>query len=151
MLYLGFDGTWRWRYLDNAVPYERFWSNVVDFLASFRPMKKRLIITSSAQTVPVGSRMEISAKVYDESWKLLTADGYTIQMVNTQTHLAQPIRLAPDGRKDGLFKLTVPMAEPGEYELAAADGTPADNVAGKFVTVTLPQEEFEARRPTRGR
>ena len=150
VVYVGFDSTWRWRYVSNAAHYERFWGNVVDFLASYRLMKKHVLITSSGDQFPVGATMTISAEVYDEKFDPATADKYVVRMVNPRTGSAQPIELTHESRpggkgeilRSGLFRGSVKLTDTGEFELTGPEGLAVDTVAGKTITVTLPQEEF---------
>lgn len=150
VVYVGFDSTWRWRYVSNAAYYERFWGNVTDFLASYRLMKKHVLITSSGDQFPVGATMTISAEAYDEKFDPATADKYVVRMVNPRTGAAQPIELTHESRpggkgeilRSGLFRGSVKLTDTGEFELTGPEGLAADTVAGKTITVTLPQEEF---------
>ena len=49
VLYLGFDGTWRWRYVEEAAYYNRFWSNTLEYLASYHVTHKRVTLSALVQ------------------------------------------------------------------------------------------------------
>ena len=148
VLYVGFDSTWRWRYVSEGSYFRRFWSNAIDYLGSYRLMKRRVILTSAGDSFTVGERMRITAEVYDAEYRPLVADSYPVRLVNTRTGAEQLVTLTPAGSgksgdgPSGRFRRSIRLTAPGEFELTVADGTEADQVAGKVVTVALPREEF---------
>ncbi len=147
-LYLGSDETWRWRALDGAAYYRRFWSNVLDFLASGRLQKKRVIITTGADRFAVGEEMSLRVEAYDRDYRPLEDETFVVQMIDRKTGQAEAITLKADAKRKakGYYEASVKLRRIGSFELTALEGTERDEaVAGKTVSVTLPQEEF--RRP----
>ncbi len=147
-LYLGSDEIWRWRALDNGAYYRRFWSNVVDFLASGRLQKKRVIITTGADRFAVGEEMPLRVEAYDRDYRPLEDETFVVQMIDRATGRAEAITLKSDVKRKakGHYEASVKLRRIGSFELTALEGTERDEaVAGKTVSVTLPQEEF--RRP----
>ena len=145
-LYLGTDETWRWRALEDGVYYRRFWSNAVDFLASGRLQKKRVVITAGADRFSVGDELRLRVEAYDRDYRPLDAETFTVEMIDRGSGKARKITLRPDPKKKakGHYEAQVKLIEIGTFELTAMRGDPtrADAVAGKTITVTLPQEEF---------
>ncbi len=145
-LYFGTDETWRWQAVEDGMFYQKFWSNVVDFLAAGRLQKKRIIITTGADCFAVGEEMKIRVEAYDRTYKPLAKDEFRVDMVETTTGAVQTITLIRDARKkiSGRYEALIPLKEVGTFELTAMKDDPSykDEVAGKTITVTLPREEF---------
>ena len=149
VLYLGFDGTWRWRYLRNAAYYDRFWSNAVDFLAAGRLEKKRILITAGGTVFDAGSDIRVRVEAYTRDFSPLEGKAFTVRLVNRDT--SEATEHALEAVKPGIFEGILPAARTGKFDLVpkadaagAADWTDAD-VAAKPLEVRLPEEEF--RRP----
>jgi len=162
VLYVGFDSTWRWRYVQGATYYEKFWSNTVDFLAAGRLEKKRLIITTGGETFDTGAEIRVRVEAYDREFEPLKADSLTVRMTNLATgesteHVLKAAKRGPGDAGDagavreGLFEGVIPATQTGTFEIrpAAGEGTAAnwtdEDVAPRRIEVRLPQEEF--RRP----
>lgn len=148
-LYVGTDETWRWRFVNDAAYYQRFWQNLVDFLAAGRLQRKRVILTTGAERFSIGEEMRLRAEVYDRDYQPLAEETFTVEMVDTATGKAQTISLSREAKKKtkGHFEAVVPLQTVGTFELTAMRDNPEykDEVAGKTITVLLPEEE--TRRP----
>ncbi len=142
VLYFGSDETWRWRYLEAARHYERFWANAIDFLASYRQMKRRVLLATGSADAALGERLGVTAEVYDEAFEPLEAPDYTVRLIDAETGAATPIRLQPDGRTPGLYRGSVRLEKAGDFELKGPAGVADEDVAGRFITVSRPREEF---------
>jgi len=145
VLYMGFDSTWRWRYVRGALYYKKFWSNVVDFLARDR-LKKRQV---SIAAVSEDTLLKITADVYDATYRPLDKPTYTVRIINTTTHRSKEATLlhaeskSKDTRKSPRFAGTVEGMAPGIYKVTAATNVPADTVADTVVTIAPSRVEFE--------
>jgi len=146
VLYVGFDSTWRWRYVQQGRFYRKFWSNVIDYLASYRQMKRRVVLSVAADTVTVGEPVRLAAEAYDEQLQPWSADTFDVRLVNTSDGDVQVHQLTRDavGGDGGLpiYRRTVKITEPGEYRLTVA-GVPAEDLLARTITVVLPSEEFD--------
>ena len=148
-LYLGTDETWRWRYLDDGRYYRRFWHNVVDFLAAGRGQKQRVVITTGAERFTVGDKMRIRVEAYDRDYRPLTAEKFIVEMIPRAKGKTERIelRLKAGKKHQGRYEAEIVLKQVGVFELTAKrdDPTYKGLVAGKTITVGLPEEE--RRRP----
>lgn len=147
VVYVGFDDSWRWRYVADGAYYRRFWGNMVEHLGSYRMLRKRVLIAAAGESFAVGERIAVSAEVYDEQIEPAEQAEFVIRAVHVETGAAVPVVLAGDGRdghagRAGLFRGSVVLRRPGQYVLTAAAGFADDQVAEKYLAVTTPQEEF---------
>ena len=165
VLYLGFDGTWRWRYLKNAFYYDKFWGNTIDFLAAGRLEKKRVVVTTGGTSFDTGSEIRVRVEAYDREFEPLKAPSLKVRLVNTETgeateHVLQAAKRGAAGEaapspaaatRDGLFEGVILANRTGTFEVRpAADaggdaGWTDEDVATRRIEIHLPQEEF--RRP----
>ncbi len=150
-LYMGFDSTWRWRYVQDAYYYDKFWSNVIDYLAAYRLENKRIRLTVPGERFAQGTAVTVKAEVYDAQYKPLGASTYTVRLINTVTKAQHELVLkhdqkqTKDNRVSPLYSAEVKLSEVGEFALTGPndpDDPEGKNVIGKVITVTLPQEEF---------
>jgi hypothetical protein len=149
VLYMGSDGTWRWRFVDDAKPYRRFWASAMDFLSAGRLEKKRILITTGGERFDAGSDIRVRVEAYNRDFTPMEAESFTVLMTREGTEESAAHVLRPT--KPGFFEGTILADRTGSFELtakAAGDG-PADwldeDVATRRVQVQLPQEEL--RRP----
>jgi len=145
-LFIGFDETWRWRYLTDGYYYRLFWHNVMDFLAAGRLQSKRIIITTGADRFAVGENLRIHVEAYGRNYEPLEEETFEVEMINAATKAVQKIVLQRDPKKKlaGHYEATLPLKTQGSFELTAKREDPSykDEVAGKTITVALPEEEF---------
>ncbi len=143
-LFVGSDETWRWRQLADGAYYRRFWSNVMDFLAAGRMEKKRVVISAGGDRFRVGQEIRISAEAYDENYTPLAQESFDVDVVNAQAGTSRQITLPRSANQPGRYEGRLTLAEPGAYELSAkmAGEGAKNDVAGKSLVVTLPEEEF---------
>jgi len=149
VLFLGFDGTWRWRYVRDACYYNRFWGNVVDFLAAGRLEKKRVIITTGGAVFDAGSDIRVRVEAYTRDFAPMDAKTFTVRLAPLGGGEASEHVLA--AVKEGFFEGVIPAARTGRFEIVpkadpggAGDWTDQD-VTPKRIEIRLPEEEF--RRP----
>ena len=174
-LYIGFDETWRWRYLADGMYYRRLWVNVVDFLAAGKFQQKRITVTipTGGDRFDVRQDIRIRVEAYDRNYQPLEKDAFWVELIDAATgSVVKKIRLEPVKRKarrrpvdpaaaeapgpvtvaaveketvKGLFEATHKLSRVGTFHLTAGpdQSVEADDVAGKTIVVTLPQEEFQ--------
>jgi len=145
VMYVGTDETWRWRSLKDAYYYERFWSNVVRYLATLQA--RNVVITAGGDRFSVGERITISAEVYDEKndYKPLAADSFTVVMVNSRDPQdVQEIVLKPsEGGRPGQYSKEIVAAHQGAFLLTALRGDPkaGEKVASKEIIIAPSEVE----------
>ncbi len=141
VVYVGVQEIWRWRVLRDGEFHRRLWSNVVRFLATLQP--RMVTITAGGDTFTAGERITVEAEVYDEKFEPLTAESFTVRLVDVETGDAQSVDLPAVEDRPGRYRKTITIARTGAYELTAlADDPDAEQkVAGKRITVELPQAE----------
>jgi hypothetical protein len=71
-IYMGFNGTWRWRKLGERA-FDRFWVQAVRFLVEGRVAggKRRGRLATDRDTYPIGGRVAVSAVLYTPSFEPL--------------------------------------------------------------------------------
>jgi len=145
-LFIGFDESWRWRFIADGTYHRRFWANVVDFLAAGRLESKRVIITAGGDRFAVGETLQLRVEAYARDYKPLQQESFVVEMIDRSTQQVRKITLQRDPAEKALghYAADVPLTAVGEFELTALrdDPTYKDDVAGKTITVTLPEQEF---------
>jgi hypothetical protein len=145
VLYVGFDGTWRWRFLRDGYYHRLFWSNVVRYLATLRA--RHVIITAGGDRFSAGERITIEAEAFDENFTPLKADTFDVEMIDTKTGQGETIVLKAvldkDGEPTGRYKATIRATRKGTFELTAMRGDPLakEKVQSKTIRIELPKAE----------
>ncbi len=143
VLYIGFDESWRWRFLRDSRYYRIFWSNVVRYLASLKA--RQIVITTGGERFNVGQEITIRAEAYDDEFRPLTTKTLDIVKINIGTQEKETLHLTKDESGKGRYKLTVKMAHAGTFNLTALEDDPlaGEKVASKRIVVSLPQAEWK--------
>ena len=125
-LYMGFHSSWRWRKLGERY-FDRYWVQAVRYLVEGRLVggKRRGRITTDRDVYPVGSRVAISASLFDAAFEPLAAP--TVLAV---------VRPAASGAAPVETQLKAVPDRPGHYE-GSALGT---QLGVNTIEVTLPDE-----------
>jgi hypothetical protein len=146
-LFLGFEGTWRWRPIDEAASYERFWSNAMEFLGAGRLESKRILVTTAGDTFDAGSDVEVRVEAYSRDLSPLKAEALVVEMRPLEGGSA-PVRRTLRRSRPGLYAGVIRADRVGAFELdvvsddkGAADWTPQD-ISSRRIRVQLPQAEF---------
>jgi hypothetical protein len=83
VLFVGFDDTWRWRFNTQEKIFGRFWSQAVYIAGIPRTVGTKLTQLSLDTPEPVlGKSGQLYARVFDENFKLLTADEIDATLEN---------------------------------------------------------------------
>ncbi|HUU60626.1 MAG TPA: vWA domain-containing protein [Phycisphaerae bacterium] len=143
VLYIGFDATWRWRYVQDGYYQRRFWANVMQYLATLKA--RRVIITTGGDRFDVGKEITIDVTAYDEQFRPLKDKTFDVEMIRTDTSESKTLTLKALEGKPGRYKLTIQAIESGTYGLTALRGVPnaEELVAGKRFLIELPRAEAE--------
>jgi hypothetical protein len=146
VFYIGFDGTWRWRSLDNAAHYERFWINAIEFLGSGRLEKKRIVVTTPAETFDAGTEIPVRVEAYNKDMNPMDAKGLVLEARSLDA--ARITKHTLRRERPGVYTGSIRLDRVGAYDLdvksddkGAADWTPED-VATRGINVRLSQVEF---------
>jgi hypothetical protein len=123
VLYMGFDGSWRWRRAGEEV-FDRFWVRSVRYLLEGRLMggRRRGRLATDRDVYAVGSRIAVTARLYDAAFEPLTEP--TVPAV---------VRTGPDAPPQEMLLRQV-ANRPGHYEGSVIAG----RVGTTRIEVTLP-------------
>jgi len=143
VLYMGFDATWRWRYIRDSYYHRLFWSNVIRYLATLQA--RHVVITAGGDRFSAGERITVEAEVYDENFNPLKKPAFEVEKVDTQTGEAETIVLeaVDTEKKPGRYEATLRATRTGTFELTALKGDPmaAEKVQTKVIRIELPKAE----------
>ncbi len=136
-LYVGFDSTWRWRFLREAYYFRTFWKDVVNFLAPLRI--RQVAVTTPKPQYDLGERVPLEVEAYDEKFQPVTADTYAVIVTHTEDRAVKPRRVelqAVDAvRKPGLYKGVLEALEVGKYLIQPAVPIPEERVDDSRIEV----------------
>lgn len=144
-VFLGFNGTWRWRSIGRQAEYfDRFWTKVIRFLVETRSLqnRRRGFVQSEKPDYEIGEKIVVTARLLDPFYKPITAtqiEGKVESASNTGT----PV-LFQQTNKEGDYQTTFEVEEIGEHtisvELPGAAGGDPETIEATF-NVLLPQVE----------
>ncbi|HUS47906.1 MAG TPA: vWA domain-containing protein [Phycisphaerae bacterium] len=137
VLYIGFDSTWRWRYLEDAYYFRTFWRDAVKFLA---PVKIRQVsISASKVRYDLGVPVAVEAEALDDKYEPVTTDTYKILVIETSgmaRRSSQVVLKAYDPKtRPGLYAGTIEDLEEGKYEFAPMVPVPDERVETSHIEV----------------
>ncbi|MBS3820683.1 MAG: hypothetical protein KGY81_02855, partial [Phycisphaerae bacterium] len=142
VVYVGFDETWRWRFVDDGFYHRRFWGNIVRYLAPLNA--RQVIITAGGDRFSAGQKITLEVEAFDKEFKPRTEPTFTIRMVDTKTGEAVEHELAAIDNRPGQYTATIVASRTGTFDLTAADDTiDPSQVAGKQIVIELPQAESQ--------
>lgn len=146
-LYLGFDGTWRWRRLGHDSEYfDRFWIQAVRFLVEGRRIggQRRGQITLDREVVAVGAPVTIGARLYQPTFEPMNEP---VVAATIESPGAAPVGVelrAVEGRP-GQYEGSVVATRVGAGEIVVQlPGSQAGEVVRltRRFTAELPRVEF---------
>ncbi len=146
-VYMGFDGSWRWRNSGyDAEFYKRFWVQMVRYLVEGRTLagKRRGVIETARARYEVGDRVRFTARLKELNYDPLEAEEVTAEvLVPGSEPIALPFRKVEN--TPGGFQATLPVASPGQYVTRIElPGEGAEKLLiEKSITVTLPVKETQ--------
>ena len=117
-VFLAFDSTWRWSYLDPGDScFHRFWGKLIQQLGSNRMMAgtDHAMVSTDHTDYALGDRVLIRASVVDASYEPMKQDTVKV-LIQGPDHLPQAASLArnPDS---GDFEGSWTAARQGEHEI----------------------------------
>jgi len=153
VLYMGFDGTWRWRRLGEQT-FDRFWVRALRFLLEGRLMggKRRGRIATDRDVYPLGGRITVTARLYDAAFEPL-AEPAVLAVVRAGPEVPpQEMTLRPVANRPGHYEGTFIAGHvgDGEIEVTLPDALGAKPIRlTRQVTVEPPRVEFQDPRLNR--
>jgi len=153
VLYLGFDSLWRWRRVGERY-FDQFWVQAVRYLVEGRLMggQRRGRIATDRDVYSVGSRIVVTARLYDSAFEPLTDP--TVLAVVRPPPPAPPVEmeLRQVANRPGHYEGSVIAGEVGPAEIAitlpdARSGQPVRLT--RQVTIEPPRVEFRDPRLNR--
>lgn len=145
-IFIGFDSTYRWRYLDEQF-FDGFWARVVDRAGRSKQLGGNYpfrLSTPQANYQP-GGQAKVTARFLDESQM---EPGLQRLYGDVERGDDQPIPLTLiAGNKAGEFSATFPVSQPGTYFVRVWLGDEAAGASVKAATlpikVEFPNKELE--------
>ncbi len=148
-LFMGFDGTWRWRRLGHhAEFFDKFWIQTARFLVNTRSVQglRRGTIDTDKPEYELGDTIGLSARLFDPRYEPLTLDQVsgTLKLVDSQSSI--PVIFKKLAGQDGDYQLNRTAAQVGQYELTLDLPGARDENAVEPVTfrVNAPSVETKA-------
>jgi hypothetical protein len=128
-LFMGFDGTWRWRKLGEK-HFDRYWIQTVRFLVEGRLMggKRRGRIGTDRDLYAIGDRIAVTAKLYTEDFKPLERPSV-------------PAVIRAGAAAPGEFELKAVPGRVGQYQATLT----ASNLGINEIVVELSREKTDKK------
>ena len=144
-IYVGMEGTWRWRYVHDGYYHRRFWARTMRYLASMRT--RNIEISTGGSKFSAGEKITIEVKASDKEHKPLTEKTFVVEMIDAAAGKSEKIELPAVEDKPGRYKRTIIAAHTGEFEITALRGGPhsPDDVTSKKIFIRLPKAEARRR------
>ncbi|MFK7776837.1 MAG: vWA domain-containing protein [Gimesia sp.] len=145
-IFIGFDSTYRWRYLDEQF-FDGFWARVVDRAGRSKQLGGNypFRLSTVQATYQPGSQAKVIARFLDESQM---EPGLQRLYGDVEHGDDQPIPLTlTPGNKAGEFSTTFPVSRPGTYFVRVWLGDEAAGATVKAATIPIkvefPNKELE--------
>ena len=139
------DETWRWRLALGDKYFYNFWGEVIKYLAGGRLQgSKRYNIKIDPTKYPLGAKIKISARIYDEEFKPLEADSYQVHL-ELPNKIKKDLELKATPKKVGEFSGIYVPKEIGNYNAWVGPseiGREKERGYASFV-VHWPKREYE--------
>lgn len=143
-MYLGFDSTWRWRYVYGDYYFERFWRRTIRHLALNRLKSgdRRFSLAVERNVFELNDRAALEARVLDDTYQPTRKANQQVFVRALRSGKVSTVTLDPAPGEPGTFRSAFVVNEEGRYESWI---TSDDTQGGKRVASV----EFEARLPDR--
>ncbi len=132
VLYVGFDDTWRWRFNTQEKIFSRFWGQAVIAVKPHMLGTKLTQLSLDTPEPTVGRSGQVYARVFNENFKLLTADEIDATLENVDVDpndkdRITTIKLRKLPGQDGEYVAPLPFNQVGRFKLTvdAKNKTPA--------------------------
>jgi hypothetical protein len=119
VLYLGFNGTWRWRKAGSQAEFfDKFWIQAVRHLVEARSLegRRRGTLQTDRDRYELGDKVMLTARLQDSSYQPLSAENVTVTAL-VEGEPPINVVLLPLARESGTFEGTYLPRKPGKYQL----------------------------------
>ncbi|MCE9544601.1 MAG: hypothetical protein K8T25_03660 [Planctomycetia bacterium] len=148
IVFVGFNGTWRWRRMPNLYTfYKTFWEQTVKYLVDGRSAEgqRRVLVETERTRYTVGDRIAVSARLWTPAGTPLEQPRI-VGTLSTPGSPPEQVELKPVANVPGQYSTTLVAHTKGLFELTLelptdTAGTPP-RAAANF-SVTLPSVELE--------
>ncbi|MEM1069078.1 MAG: hypothetical protein AAGG48_24520 [Planctomycetota bacterium] len=116
-VYIGFNGTWRWRQAgNNSEYYKRFWIQMVRYLIAGRTLegKRRGTIEADRFRYQLGDRVNLLARLKDASYRPLALEQVSAT-IQTAGKDPVPFTLKPVPNQPGHYQSTLTARATGQH------------------------------------
>ncbi len=148
VLYMGFQGAWRWRSVGvQAQYYDRFWIQVVRFLVETRSLQgsRRGVLDLEKTEFELGNRINLMGRVLDAQFKPLVKDEIQAVIRSGDGRLQQ-IAMKRVPQQEGRYEGSFIAQRTGNYiatiELDGDDDTSIEPVSFRIVTPSAESDSF---------
>ncbi len=144
-LYMGFNGTWRWRKAGRQAEFfDKFWIQSIRYLLEGRSLegRRRGSIETDRDRYEVGQRITLAARLQDTAYEPLVATKVdaTIQVAGQSPETATLLAVA---NQPGVFQATLMARQTGIHQVRialAVGGSDSGQIESSF-SVELPTVE----------
>lgn len=148
VLYMGFQGTYRWRPIGLQAQYfDRFWIQVVRYLVETRSLQKakRGSIDTDKTEFELGERIEFFAEILDEDYRPSRKPVQEILISSKEDGRTQTATLKLVPNSEGRYEGSFDAQRLGSYEASIkAIGEDSEAVGGSEFRVVPPSAEANA-------
>jgi hypothetical protein len=143
-LYLGFNGTWRWRKAGRQAEFfDKFWIQAVRYLVEGRSLegRRRGYVQTDRDHYEVGQRITIFARLQDAAYNPLTLPKIDATLAAGES--TENVTLLPVANQPGAYEASLIAKKIGVHTLRIplpASGTDSGSIEAPF-TVELPSVE----------
>lgn len=116
-VFVGFEGTWRWRQVGrNAEYFNRFWVQAARFLIEGRALagKRRGTLETDRTRYEVGDRITLVGRLMDATFKPLQQPEVAATL-HVEGHPAQPLVLRPIANQPGRYEAALTAQHTGRH------------------------------------
>lgn len=149
IVYVATDEIWRWRFGRGETLPERFWLPLIRLLAreSLSRSGEGALLDASPSQTRIDSPVQLTLRLLDQSLLSTRPSNITLRVRSTDPRRPdeQTINLGPSDASGGVFTGAWTFAEPGEYEIRAAD--PALAALALSTRVEVRDRDDETREP----
>jgi len=145
-MYLGFNGTWRWRRVGRKAEFfDRFWINTVRFLVESRSLEgnRHAVVQTDKDLYEIGDRATVTAQLTDASYQPLTLEEVEA-VLETPEIGPTPITLILRDQRPGEYEAVFTTRRIGDHTIRVKLPSPKGDeppTAETTFSVELPRVE----------
>lgn len=144
-LYIGFNGTWRWRKAGRQAEFfDKFWIQAIRYLVEGRSLegRRRGYVETDRDRYEVGQRVTVAARLQDASFNPLVVPKIDAT-VQSAGESFDTIALLPIANRPGSYEATLAARHPGVHQvhIALSGGDAGSGLVESSFSVELPSVE----------